>query len=97
MVCAVFGIFACLDVPFVYVSIWLWRTQHPSPVVGGGGLDPRMGRVLLICWVALLGLMGLLLRQRYRLELLRHEAEELAFEAERGAAGGQVVVKGTAR
>lgn len=98
MVCAVFGIFACLDVPFVYVSIWLWRTQHPSPVVGGGGLDPRMGRVLLICWVALLGLMGLLLRQRYRLEVLRHEAQELAVEAERGAtAGGQVVVKGTAR
>src|SRR5579862_8140538 len=30
---AVFGIFAFLDVPLVYVSNRLWRTQHPQPVL----------------------------------------------------------------
>ncbi len=86
MVSAVYGIFAFLDVPLVYLSIWFWRTQHPQPVIGGGGLDKRMWPVFLICWAALLGLMVLLVRQRYLLEALRHEVQELAIEAEvRGA------------
>lgn len=82
VVSAVFGIFAFLDVPLVYLSIWLWRTQHPQPVIGGGGLDARMWRVFLICWAALMGLMVLLLRQRYRLEAMRHEVEEMNIELE---------------
>ncbi len=89
VVSAVFGIFAFLDVPLVYVSIRLWRTQHPQPVIAGGtgsGLDPHMWLVFLICWAALLGLMALLLRQRYRLEVLRHDVQELTVEAQvRGA------------
>ena len=83
--CAVFGIFAFLDVPLVYFSIRLWRTQHPQPVMLGGqgsGLDPTMRYVFLFCWVAMLALMTLLLRQRYRLEAMRHECEELRWEAE---------------
>ncbi len=86
IVSAVFGIFAFLDVPLVYLSIRLWRTQHPQPVIAGGrgsGLDPRMWQVFLTCWAALLGLMVLLLLQRYRLEALRHEVEEMAIEADR--------------
>lgn len=80
---AAFGIFAFLDVPLVYFSIWLWRTQHPQPVIGGGGsLDATMWKVLMTCWAALLGVMILLLRQRYRLEKMRHEAEELVHAAE---------------
>ena len=84
-VSAVFGIFAFLDVPLVYMSIRWWRTQHPQPVIGGGagsGLDAAMWRVFLICLAALLGVMALLVRQRYRLEELRHEVHELNFEAE---------------
>ncbi len=47
LVSAVFGIFATLDIPLVYFSIWWFRTQHPQPVIGdGGSLDPRMGWVL---------------------------------------------------
>ncbi len=90
VVSAVFGIFAFLDVPLVYMSIRLWRTQHPQPVIAGGagsGLDPQMRRVLLTCWAALLGLMTLLVRQRYRLEALRHEVQELTVEAEARSAG----------
>jgi len=80
---AAFGIFAFLDVPLVYFSIWLWRTQHPQPVIGGGGsLDPTMRWVLLTCWTALLGVMILMMRQRYLLEKMRHDTEELLHAAE---------------
>jgi heme exporter protein C len=83
IVSAVFGIFAFLDVPMVYLSIWLWRTQHPQPLIGGGGMDRRMWPPFLLCWAALMGVMVLLLRQRYRLEALRHEVEEMKIDRER--------------
>src|ERR1700704_2085723 len=55
VIAAVLAVFGALDVPLVYFSIWFFRTQHPSPVIGGGGsLDPRMLHVLLISWVAFL-------------------------------------------
>jgi heme exporter protein C len=82
---AVFGIFAFLDVPLVYVSNRLWRTQHPQPVILGGngaGLDPTMGKVLFLCVVAVSGVMIIVLLDRYRLEGLRHEYEELRLEIE---------------
>src|SRR5579863_4522216 len=70
---AIFGIFAFLDAPLVYASNRLWRTQHPSPVILGGensGLDPTMGKVLLVCIVAVMAMMVLVLMDRYRLERL---------------------------
>jgi heme exporter protein C len=84
IVAAVFGIFACLDVPLVYFSIWWFRTQHPQPVIGGGGsLDPRMWRVVMLCWAATLVVMTLLIRLRYRLEALRAELDGIRLEASR--------------
>ncbi len=80
---AVFGIFAFLDVPLVYMSIRWFPTQHPRPVIAGGegsGLDPVMWQVLLVCLAAMLALLGRLLVQRYRTEALRHAVEELSFE-----------------
>jgi heme exporter protein C len=94
---AIFGIFAYLDVPLVYFSIRLWRTQHPQPVILGGsgsGINAVMLRVLLLCWAALMALMVLLVRQRYRLERLRHETEELRFEVEANAADREAAGKG---
>jgi heme exporter protein C len=89
VISAVFNIFAAFDVPFVYFSIWFFRTQHPQPVIGGGGsLDPRMFDVLVVCWIATLAMLGLLLRQRYRLEALRHEVAQLRMEA--GSPGEQL-------
>jgi heme exporter protein C len=82
---AVFGVFAFLDVPLVYVSNRLWRTTHPQPVILGGqgsGLDPTMGKVMLLCVVAVLAVMILVLIDRYRLEELRHDVEELHYELE---------------
>jgi heme exporter protein C len=84
MVSAVFGIFAALDIPLVYFSIWWFRTQHPQPVIGDGGkLDARMGWVLLLCWAATLGVMVVLIRLRYRLEALRSEVDALRMESAR--------------
>jgi heme exporter protein C len=82
---AIFGIFAFLDVPLVYLSNRLWRTQHPQPVIAGGsgsGLDPLMGKVLLLCVIAVFCVMVLVYIDRYRLELLRNECDELRFEIE---------------
>jgi heme exporter protein C len=52
---AVFGILAMIDVPFNYLSIYLFRTQHPQPVVspGGGGLDPQMWPPFIAGFVAI--------------------------------------------
>jgi heme exporter protein C len=86
MVSAVFGIFAALDIPLVYFSIWWFRTQHPQPVIGNGGsLDGRMWQVLMLCWAATLGVMALLIRIRYRLEAMRMEVDALRLEASRSS------------
>jgi heme exporter protein C len=74
---AVLAIFGALDVPLVYFSIWFFRTQHPSPVIGdGGSLDPRMLHVLLINWAAFLCLAWLVCWTRYRLEVVQREIDE---------------------
>ncbi|HET6145048.1 MAG TPA: cytochrome c biogenesis protein CcsA [Candidatus Acidoferrales bacterium] len=84
MVSAVFGIFAALDIPLVYFSIWWFRTQHPQPVIGDGGkLDSRMGWVLLLTWAATSGVMIVLIRLRYRLEALRAAVDALRMESAR--------------
>ena len=82
---ALFGIFAFIDVPLVFGSIRWWRTQHPQPIVmgePGSGLDPTMWNVLRFSWLAMLGLMTLLLLARYRLEAMRGDLEILRREAE---------------
>lgn len=77
VIAAVLAIFGALDVPLVYFSIWFFRTQHPSPVIGGGGsLDPRMAHVLLINWAAFLCLALLVGWTRYQLEVVKREVEE---------------------
>jgi heme exporter protein C len=90
---AVFGIFASLDMPLVYVSNRLWRTQHPQPVILGGrgsGLDPLMGRTLLLSAMAIVCVMVLVLFDRYRLERLRNEYAELKFAAESRTTGAEI-------
>ncbi len=77
VIAAVVAIFGALDVPLVYFSIWFFRTQHPSPVIGGGGsLEPRMAHVLLINWAAFLCLAWLLSWTRYELEVAKRKVEE---------------------
>lgn len=77
VVAAVVAILGALLVPFVFFSIWFYRTQHPAPVIAhGGSLDPHMGRVLLVNWAAFLCLAWLVSWTRYRLEVVKREVEE---------------------
>jgi len=74
---AALAVFGALDVPLVYFSIWFFRTQHPQPVIGGGGsMDPRMLHVLLINWLAFLCFAFLVCWSRFRLEILHREVEQ---------------------
>jgi len=73
---AALAVFGALDVPLVYLSIWFFRTQHPQPVIGGGGsMDPRMWHTLLISWLAFLCFGFLICWSRFRLETLHREVE----------------------
>ena len=87
MLAAALAVFGALDVPLVYFSIWFFRTQHPQPVIGGGGsMDPRMLHVLLISWLAFLCFAFLVCWSRFRLESLHREVEQAqAMEALVGA------------
>jgi ABC-type transport system involved in cytochrome c biogenesis permease subunit len=74
---AALAVFGALDVPLVYFSIWFFRTQHPQPVIGGGGsMDPRMLQTLQLSWMAFLCFAFLVCWARFRLEILKRQVEE---------------------
>lgn len=74
---AAMGIFGALCVPFVYFSIWYFRTQHPQPVMGGGGsIDSRMMHALLINWLAFSAFAFLVCWSRYRLEKVQRDVDQ---------------------
>jgi len=73
---AVLAILGALCVPFVYFSIWFFRTQHPQPVMGSGGsIDPRMLHALLINWLAFMCFAFMVCWSRYRLEQLQRDVD----------------------
>ncbi|MGC8792207.1 MAG: cytochrome c biogenesis protein CcsA [Bryobacteraceae bacterium] len=77
-IAAVFSIFACVDVPVVFFSIRWWRTQHPQPVVwGGGSMDPAYSKMLFLNWLPLLLLGGAMAGIRLRQERQQRELEAL--------------------
>ena len=80
---AALAVFGFADVPFVYLSIRYFRTQHPQPVIGGGGsLHPAMWHALLYNWLAFSALAALLCWFRYQLERKQRDVEEtLALES----------------
>jgi heme exporter protein C len=75
------SVFAAIDVPIVFLSIRLWRTQHPAPVFFGGqdsGIDPSMKPAFgwnVLGW-AMWGIFLLLFR--YALERRRQATEQEA-------------------
>ncbi len=78
VVCAVVSVFGMVDVPIVYMANRWWRTQHPAPVLGGGGsLDPRMTFVLFFTMFSLALLYWCLVRQRRNLEALGRTTDAL--------------------
>jgi heme exporter protein C len=86
---AALAIFGFVDVPIVYMSIRWWRTQHPSPVIGGGensGLDPRMLHALLWNFLAFAAYGLLIVWRRYQLERGRQELIKMYRSSAQGAA-----------
>ena len=76
---AALAIFGFVDVPLVYVSNRIFRTQHPQPVIGGSegsGLDPSMWPGIWWNIAAFACFAVMLLVIRYRLEVSRHQLEE---------------------
>jgi heme exporter protein C len=81
---AVVGIMGLLLVPFVHLSVYLFRTMHPMPIVlkpSRPSLPPEMLRTLLLSLgVATLLCIGFLL-VRYGLALRNHAREEAELAA----------------
>jgi heme exporter protein C len=84
LLAAALAIFGFVDVPIVYMSIRWFRTQHPSPVIGGGansGLAPSMWPPLLWNWLAFSMLAVILVVARYRLQMMEQEVEDRHAQA----------------
>ncbi len=77
---AVVGIIGSLDVPVVALSITLWRTQHPAPLIFEGGLAPSMLLTLMVCLAAFTVLFVLLLRIAVSLRNAENEVKMLKSE-----------------
>jgi heme exporter protein C len=76
-IAAVLSIFAFADVPIVIFSIKWWRTQHPQPVVwGGGSMDPAMKAMLFQNWIPILliALVFVMIRMRQEQQLREIDA-----------------------
>jgi heme exporter protein C len=82
---AVVGIVGFADVPLVYLSIRLWPTMHPGPVLlgpeGSGLPDPRMKLALALSSVALVAVFAWLLYLRVEVAKLREESEPSPLQA----------------
>ncbi|HET8946035.1 MAG TPA: cytochrome c biogenesis protein CcsA [Candidatus Polarisedimenticolia bacterium] len=76
---AIVAIVGALDVPIIYKSVEWWRGLHPKvlKISGGGGLDPAMGRSLLVCSLAFLLLFAALYFERLRLGRLALDVADL--------------------
>ena len=73
----VFGVLAMIDVPFNYLSIRWWRTQHPQPVILGGGLDWDMWKVMIVSFLAFAALYAYLIGRRMAIARVEEEVEYL--------------------
>jgi heme exporter protein C len=77
---AVLGILAVLLVPFIHLSVYLFRTLHPQPIVlkpSAPSLPGEMLTTFLMAMVAFMVLYLALLRARYRLATLRDAVADL--------------------
>ena len=77
--CGVFGLLGMVDVPINYLSIYLFRTQHPQPVIspGGGGVDPDMAKTLLVSFIAISFLYAYLFLRRLTIAKVEEEVDYL--------------------
>jgi heme exporter protein C len=78
---AAVAIFGMCNVPFVYVSVNVWRTLHPRTTVVPS-LGPGMREPFWFCFVAFLSLFLLLLALRVRLAEQQSQLDALYLAAE---------------
>ncbi len=75
---AVLSIFVFADVPIVFFSIKWWRTQHPQPVVwGGGSMDPMYYRMMFLNWIPIILIGVVLVALRMRMEKTQREIDAM--------------------
>lgn len=76
---AVLGILGALLIPFIHLSVYLFRTMHPRPIVikpSAPSLPSEMLTTLVISFVAFMLFYLALVRQRYRLATERDLLEQ---------------------
>ena len=74
---AVLGMLGALLIPFIHLSVYLFRTLHPEPIVlkpSAPSLPGEMLTTLLVAFLSFTLLYLALLRARYRLGVLRDQA-----------------------
>jgi heme exporter protein C len=74
---AVIGIVGFIDVPIVFLTVNLWRTQHPTTIIFEGGLTTPMLMTLMVCIVAFTVLYVLLVVQGTKLKKMEAEVRRL--------------------
>jgi heme exporter protein C len=75
---AVLAILAVILIPFNHLAVYMFRTQHPEPIVfkpGRPSLSPEMLLTFLLMMFALLFFSVALIRARYRLAVAQEIAE----------------------
>lgn len=71
---AVLGILGALLVPFIHLSVYMFRTLHPKPIVAKPGrpsLPDEMLITLAVAFVASLVMLGAFIRARYNYATIR--------------------------
>lgn len=86
---AIIGIVGALDMPIIYKSVEWWRGLHPKvlKISGGGGLDPMMEKILMLCTVTFLFLFATLYLLRFRVGRLQDEIDEMEGRLQQHPAG----------
>jgi heme exporter protein C len=77
---SVLGILSALLIPFIHLSVYLFRTLHPDPIVlkpDRPSLPPEMLTTFIISVLVFLFFCTMLIRSRYRLALLRERAQPM--------------------
>lgn len=80
MACAAMGIIGAFSVPFVYLSVKLWRSLHP--MLSPKDIDSRVRLAVWVCVASFFFLFLLLMRIRRRLEQQRQRLHELSLRAQ---------------
>ena len=78
---AVLAVFGAIDAPLIYYAAELWRSTHPSLVIGpaaeSDALDPRMLVAVLVSLLAFTILFVYLIMERYSLRNMETDVDEI--------------------